>query len=331
MAKGLLFALVRKGSKLNYLDDDARNNQSEREQKVHHEKVKSRFQTSRVHKMVGGNATEGNSTQRTISSKERGCTTKKLFDLTLQKISKGCKINLNSPACSRSRISTEDAFAKKDLKSDHRSKPMLVASVATGYFVNERDDASKETILKRNGNERFMPRIVLTDHDVSNSSSTCKSLDYRPRVQYSRYNSVPQLKVDEKRKRPSSWTEGSSPRLNEFTDSRKRIVTNSLEVEQIRGLWIEAMPISASPSTQRKNFGSTNSLRGQSRQVARSDSSLGQSGTSLSLERNSLSLKSENRFVKRASSWSRGDDKVGDFNIDSTRQNRKIDIFLPTM
>ena len=327
MAKGLLFALVRKGSKLNYLDDGG-NTQSERERKVHYGKAKSRFQVSRMQEPVGGNATEGNSTQRTTLSKERRSTRKKLFDLTLQKFSKGCKMNRNSPACSNNRTSTENASTQRDAKSEHRNKPMLVPSVASGYFVNECDSTNKEVIAKRHGNEKIMPRIVLTDHYAGNSS-TCKPLDNRPRVQYSRYGSLPQLRVDEKRKRPSSWTGESSPRLNDSTDSRYRKITNSLEAEQSRGLWVEALTISASPSTQRRNLGSANTLRPKSRPLVRPDSGFERSGKAMTLEYDSLSLQTKDRFVKRASSWSRGDENVGDFVI--ARQNRKIDIFLPAM
>ncbi|KAL9979974.1 hypothetical protein ACROYT_G008501 [Oculina patagonica] len=169
MAKGLLFALVRKGSKLNYLDD-AGNARFERERKVHYEKAKSRFQVSGIHGTVGGKSTEGNSgrnsTQPTTTSKERRCTRKKLFDLTLQKFSKGCKVNRNLPACSSDRTSTENAITERDVKSEHRHKPMLVPSVASGYFVNECDSANKETISKKHGKEKTMPRIVLTDHDA---------------------------------------------------------------------------------------------------------------------------------------------------------------------
>lgn len=326
MAKGLLFALVRKGSKLNYLDD-AGNTQSERERKVHYEKAKSRFQVSGIHGTVGGNATEGNSTQPTTSSKERRCTRKKLFDLTLQKFSKGCKMNRNLPACSSNRTSTENALTEREVKSEHRHKPMLVPSVASGYFVNECDSVNKETISKKHGSEKIMPRIVLTEHDASNSPA-CKSLDNRPRVQYSRYGSLPQLRVDEIKKRPSSWSAKSSPMLNDFSDRRSRTTKNSLEAEQSPGLWVEAMTISVSPSTQRRNLGSANSLRPQSRPPVRPDSSFERSGRNL--ERDSLFLQPNDRFVKRASSWSRGDEKVGDFN-NGARQNRRIDIFLPTM
>lgn len=322
MAKGLLFALVRRGSKLNYLDDTG-NNQSERERKVHYEREKSRCKADSVHETTKDKVTEENSFRHATASKESRCRRKKLFDLTLQKLSKGCKVNnRNSPACSNN--STENAFTQRDVvkSADHRSKPMLVPSVASGYFVNDHDDASKEVSSKKHENGKVMPRIVLTDHDASNSSAACKTLENRFRVLNSRCGSLPQLQVDEKRKRPASWTGESSPRLNDFTNRTRSRTTSSLEAKQSQGLWVEAMTISPSPSSLRRNLGSANSMRPQSRQLIGPDSCLERSGRAV------RSLQTKDCFVKRASSWSGGDEKVVDFNA---RQNRKIDIFLPTM
>lgn len=328
MAKGLLFALVRRGSKLNYLDD-AGNKLSEREGKVHYERAKTRFQVSARNETRGNNVSEENYAQHTTASKEGRCRRKKLFDLTLQKLSKGYKMNRNSPACSDNSISTGNAFALEESKSVHRSKPTLVPSVASGYFVNECGDiASKKMNSKKHENGKVVPRIVLTDHDTGNLSA-CKSLENRPRVQYSRYGSLPQLRVNEKPGRPSSLNGDTSPKLNDFTDRRSKTITNGLEAELSPGFWVEAMTISVSPSAQRKSLRSANSLRPKSRQLVRPDSSLERSERAAKLDCESLSLPTKDRFVKRARTWSRGDEKVDDFI--SARQNRKIDIFLPTM
>jgi len=326
MGKGLLFALVRRGSKLNYLDDTG-NKQSEREGKVHYEKAKPRFQVSAKNETTGNNVREGNDSQQLTALKEGRSTRKKLFDLTLRKLSKGCKMNRHSPACSNNTISTENAFGQGDMKSVHRSKPMLVPSVASGYFVNECDSASKETNSK--DHEKNVPRIVLTDHDPGNTSA-CKSFENRPRVQYSRYaGSLPQLRVNEKTTRPPSWNGDSISKLNDFTDRRSKTIKNGLEVEQSPGFLVGAMAISVSPSARRKSLRSANSLRPKSRQLIRPGSSIERREMAATSDCEALSFLTKNHFVKRTSSWSRGDEKVNDFI--SARQNRKIDIFLPTM
>ena len=326
MAKGLLFALVRKGSKLNYLDDTG-NKQSEREVEVGYEKAKARFQVSAKNETTGNNGREGNDSQHTTASKEGRCTQKKLFDLTLQKLSKGCKMNRHSPACSNNSMSMENTFGQSDMKSAHRKKPMLVPNVASGYFVNECGGARKDTNSKNH--EKNVPRIVLTDHDTGNTSA-CKSFENRSRVQYSRYaGSLPQLRSNEKTTRPLSWNGDSSSKLNEFTDRRSKTITNGLGGEQSSGFRMEAMAISGSPSARRKSLRSANSLCPKSRQLIRPGSSLERSEMAATSDCDALSLLTKDRFVKRASSWSRGDEKVNDFI--SAGKNRKIDIFLPTM
>ena len=323
MAKGLLFALVRKGSKLNYLDETS-NTQSEREGKVRYERAKSHSQASAKSKTKeNNNASGGNDSQHTTASKEGRRRRKKLFDLTLQKLSKGCKMNRQSPACSNNTILTENAFGQGDIRSVHRNKPMLVPSAASGYFINECNSASKETISKNY--EKNVPRIVLTDLDNGNISAACKSLENRSRVQYSRYaGSLPQLRPT----RPSSCNGDSCSKLNDFTDRKSKTITNGLEAEQSPGFWVEAITISVSPSLRRKSLRSVNSLDPKSRQI-RTGSSIESSEMAATSNCEVLSLPTKDHFVKRAGSWSRGDEKVNDFI--SARQNRKIDIFLPTM
>lgn len=323
MAKGVLFALVRRGSKLNYLDETG-NRQSEREGNVRYEKAKSRFQENAENETKDNNVKEGNDSQHTTALKEGRRTRKKLFDLTLHKLSKGCKMNRQSPACSNNNILKENAFGQGDLRSVHRNKPMLVPSVACGYFVNECNSASKETISKNH--DKNVPRIVLTDHEHS-STSACKSFENRPRVQYSRYaDSLPQLRST----RPSSWKGDSSSKLNDFSDRKsKTTVVNGLEAEQSTGFWVESITISVSPSAQRKSLRSANSLDPKSRQLIRTSSSIERSEMHATSNCEVLSLPTKDHLVKRAGSWSQGDEKVNDFI--SARQNRKIDIFLPTM
>ena len=324
MAKGLLFALVRKGSKLNYLDETS-NTQSEREGKVRYERTKSHSQASaKSETKENNNASKGNDSQHTTASKEGRRRRKKLFDLTLQKLSKGCKMNQQSPACSNNTILTENAFGQGDIRSVHRNKPMLVPSVASGYFVTECNSASKETISKNH--EKNVPRIVLTDLDNGNISAACKSLENRSRVQYSRYaGSLPQLRTT----RPSSCNGDSCSKLNDFTDRKSKTITNGLEAEQSPGFWAEAITISVSPSLRRKSLRSANSLDSKRRQLITTGSSIGRSEMAATSNCEVLSLPTKDHFVKRAGSWSRGDEKVNDFI--SARQNRKIDIFLPSM
>ena len=328
MAKGLLFALVRRGSKLNYLDETGINRQSEREGNVRYEKAKLRFQASAENEMKGNNAREGNDSQHAKASKEGRRTRKKLFDLTLQKLSKGCKMNGQSPSCSNTdTILKENAFGRGEIRSVHRNKPMLVPSVACGYFVNECNSASKETISTNH--EKNVPRFILTDHE-NGSTSACKSIENCPRVQYSRYaGSLPQLRPT----RPSTWKGDSSSKLNDFTDRKsKTTVINGLEAEQSPGFRVEFITISMSPTVRRKNLRSANSLDPKGRQLTRTGSSIERSEMHSTSGSNCevLSLPTkEGHFVKRAESWSRGDEKVNDFI--SARQNRKIDIFLPTM
>lgn len=329
MAKGLLFALVRRGSKLNYLDDTD-NKRSEGEGKVRYQKPRLPFQVSAKNETTGNNVSEGDDSQHTTVSKEGRCTRKKLFDLTFQKLSKGYKMNRQSPACSNNSISKENAFPQGDMKSFVRGKPMLVPSVASGYYVNRCDSTvTKEVYSKKNENAKVVPRIVLTDHDTGNSSA-CKSLENRPRVQYSRYaGSLPQLRVSEKSSRPSSWNGDSSSRLNDLTDRKSKTKTNGLESQQSPEFRVEAMTISVSPSAGRKSLRSTNSLLPKNRQLVRPGSSLERSEVATTSDCEVLSLPTKDRFVKRTKSWSRGDEKVSDFF--SAKQNRKIDIFLPTM
>lgn len=341
MAKGLLFALVRRGSKLNYLDDG--NMPSEHERKLKHEKDKSRFKVKSQKRVIEVKTTEICSTehQREEVKVESKRTRKKLFDLTLQKLSKGSRTNRSSPDCSNNNASTEDSFTGKRRgrpKSDYLSKVTWVPSVASGYFVHEVSASnSKEPTSKKQENGSHMPRIVLTDHDAGNST-TDKSVERNiPRMPYSRYSSLPQLRVDESRKRPCSWTGGvSSPQLNDFTNRRSR--TSSMETEpnysnsnqiKISGLCVEAIPIAASPSTSRRNLGSANSLRSQGRQLNRPDSLVESRGNCVTKSDNSLSVDTKDHFVKRASSWSRGDEKVSDFK--ERQHAKKIDIFLPTV
>ena len=325
MAKGLLFALVRRGSKLNYLDDT--DNKSEREGKLCYEKAKSCFQVSAKNETAGNNVSEGNDSKHPTVSKEGRNTSKRLFDLTFQKLSKGCKRNRQSPACSNNCISMKNALPQGDTKSCHRSKPRLVPSVASGYFVNE-----CETNSKKHENGKVVPRIVLTDHHTGKLSA-CKSSENRTPPQYSRYvGSLPQLRVNEKTTRPSSWNGDSSSRLNDFTDRRSKTLTSGLEAAQSPRFQLEAMTISVSPSARRRSLRSANSLCPKSRQLislVRPGSSLecGEIATTSDCE--ALSLPTKDRSVKRAKSWSRGDEKVNDFI--GARQNRKIDIFLPPM
>ena len=326
MGKGLLFALVRRGSKLNYLDATG-TKQSELEGNFRYEKAKSRLRVSTKNETRSNHRSEENDSQHTRASKEVRSTRKKLFDLTLQKLSKGCKMNRHSPACSNNSISTENAFGHGDMSSVHRNKPVLVPSVASGYFVNECDSGSKETNSKYQ--DKNVPRIVLTDHDTSNSSG-CQSVENRPRVQYSRYaGSLPLLRVSEKPTRPSSWNGDSSSKLNDFSDRRSKTVKTGLETEQSPGFRVEAMTISVSPSARRKSLRSAKSLRSRSRQLIRPGSSIEQGQIVATSDCEALSLLTKDRLIKRASSWSRGDEKVNDFI--SARQNKKIDIFLPTM
>ena len=329
MAKGLLFALVRRGSKLSYLEDGGKS-PSQSKQKVHYQKTKSRFKVNRIPRSIEDKSSEGHDTPENTISVERTFTRKRLFNVALQKISKGHKITRNSPASSNNSASTENVLTAREMKSDCRSKPMIVPSVASGYFVAECNSSRKEsTSKKKESVGQVMPRIMLTDHDAGNVSSTAsKTLENRPRVQYSwNFGSLPQLRVDEKRKRPSSWTGESSPRLDDFTDriSRK---TSASESEQSLRLWVGAMSISPSPSTQRRNLGSANSLRPGSRHSNRPDSSFDRSGRPVTLD-SLLPLKPKDRCVRRATSWGRVDEVTC---IDSgVQQNRKIDIFLPTV
>ena len=329
MAKGLLFALVRRGSKLNYLDDTG-NKPSEGEGKVRYQKPKSPFKVSAKNETTGNNVSEGDDSQHTTVSKEERCTRKKLFDLTFQKLSKGYKMNRHSSACSNDSISKENAFPQGDMKSFLRGKPMLVPSVASGYYVNRCDSAvTKEAHSKKNENAKVVPRIVLTDHDTGNSSA-CKLLENRPRVQYSRYaGSLPQLRVSEKSPRPSSWNGDSNSRLNDLTDRKSKTKTNGLESKQSPEFRVEAMTISVSPSAGRKSLRSANSLRPKNRQLVTPGSSLERSEGATTSDCEILSMPTKDRFVKRTRSWSREDEKVNDFI--SAKQNRKIDIFLPTM
>ena len=329
MAKGLLFALVRRGSKLNYLDDTG-NKRSEGEEKVRYQKPKSPFQVSAKNETTGNNVSEGDDSQHTTVSKEERCTRKKLFDLTFQKLSKGYKMNRHSSACLNNSIPKENAFPKDDMKSLLRDKPMLVPSVASGYYVNRCDTAvTKEAHSKKNENAKVVPRILLTDHDTVNSSA-CKSLENRPRVQYSRYaGSLPQLRVSEKSPRPSSWNGDSSSRLNDLTKRKSKTKTNRLESKQSPEFRVEAMTISVSPSAGRKSLRSTNSLRPKNRQLVTPGSSLERSEVVTTSDCEILSMTTKDHFVKRARSWSRGDEKVNNFI--NVKQNRKIDIFLPTM
>lgn len=343
MAKGKLFALVRKGSKLNYLDDG--NNQSDCERKHTHENVNRLFKVNSREGMIGRKTTELRSTQQLqtatgkAESKRKG---RRLFDMRLQKFSRGCKTHRNPPACSNNNESTDsDAFTSKQRdmpKSDYLSKDMLVPSVASGYFVHEISSSnSKEPTSKKHGNGTLMPRIVLTDHDEGNLTKGKTVETNRSRIQYySRYSSFPQLQVEKRRKRPSSWKDGeSSPKLKDFTNTRSR--TDSVELEsicsnssnsKIKGLYVEAIPISTSPFTERRNNGSTKSLRSQDSQPNSLDSTIELCSRAVKSD-TSLSIETKNRSVKRASSWSRGDEKLSEFN---ERQNaRRIDIFLPTV
>ena len=326
MAKGLLFALVRRGSKLNYLDATG-NKQSELEGKVPYEKAKSRLQVSAKNETRTNHRSEENDSQHTTASKERRITRKKLFDLTFQKLSKGCQINRHSSARSNNSISTENAFGHGDMSSVHRSKPVLVPSVASGYFVNECNSASKETNSK--DHDKSVPRIVLTAHDTANSSGCC-SIENRPHVQYSRYGgSLPHLRVNEKPTRPSSRNCDSSLKMNDFSDRRSKTMKNGLEAEQSPGFRVEAMTISVSPSTGRKSLRSENSLRSKSGQLMTPGSSIECRQMVVTSDCEALSLLTKDRCVKRSCSWGRADEKVNDSII--ARQNRKIDIFLPTM
>ena len=328
MAKGRLFALVRKGSKLNYLDDG--NNQSDQHERKHsNEKLKSCFkvnsQGDRVieHKTNEVSSKPSQQLQTVAGKAESKRRRKKLFDLTLQKLSKGGKTHHSSPGCMSNDISTEGAFRvskQRDLpRPDHFTKAMLVPSVASGYFVHEiSNNNHKELTSKTQENGSLMPSIVLTDHDVGNVMTRKTVETNMLRVQYSRYSSI-QLRVDERRKRPSSWTGGESSPRDEFsslTNRRGPRMSGEAEQSDISGLCVEAIPISTSPSTLQRNLG---------RQLNTSDSIVDRRERVDSL----LSVETTDRFVKRASSWSQGDAKSFD-RTDKMQSARKINIFLPT-
>lgn len=333
MAKEFLFALVRKGSKLNYLDGDG-NNQSDLDRKHNHQKVKPCLKVNGQDLMIEHKATELRSPQQVETSAGKAETKRRrhrLFDLTLQ--------NRNSPACSNDNLSKEDALRPNETdtsKSDYLNKAMLVPSVASGYFVHETSSHSdKVATSKRGENGTLMPRIVLTDHDSWNSTVSKSVETNNPRIQfYSRYSSFPQLRTDERRKRPSSWSgDESSPQFNGFSHRRSR--TTSVEAEpmysntsKISGLCVEAIPISSSPSTPRKTLSSANSLRSQGHRLNRPHSIVEWCSNITKLD-NSLSVDTKDPFAKRASSWSRGDGKV--LGLNETQNSRKIDIFLPSM
>ena len=335
MAKAFLFALVRKGSKLNYLDGDG-NDQPDLERKHNNQKVKPRFKVNRQDLRIEPKATEQVETAvGKVESKRRR---HRLFDLALQKLSKGSKTHWNSPACSNDNMSTEDALRPNEtdtLKSDYLNKVMLVPSLASGYFVRESSSHSdKVATSKRGENGTLTPRIVLTDHDSWNSAVSTPVETNSPRIQfYSRYSSFAQLRADERKKRSSSWSGGeSSPQLNDFNHRRPR--TSTVETEptykntsKISGLCVEAIPISTSPSTPRKTVSSANSLRSHGRQLNRPHSTVEWCCSDISKSDNSLSVDTKDSFVKRSSSWCRGDV----LGLNETQNSRKIDIFLPSM
>lgn len=341
MAKGFLFALVRKGSKLNYLDGDG-NNQSNLERKHNHQKAKPCLKVNSQDLMIEHKTTELRSTQQVetaVGKSESKRRRHRLFDFSLQKLSKGSKTHRNSPACSNDNLSKEDSLRPNETdtsKSDYLNKAMLVPSVASGYFVHEISSHSEKVATSKRGeNETHMPRIVLTDHDSWNSTAGKPVETNSPRIQfYSRYSSFPQLRTDERRKRPSSWNgDESSPHLNDFNHRRSR--TTSVEAEpmysntsKISGLCVEAIPISSSPSTPRKTLSSANSLRSQWHRLNRPHSTVEWCGNIVKSD-NSLSVETKDLFAKRESSWSRGDGKV--LGLNETQNSRKIDIFLPSM
>lgn len=334
MAKGLLFALVRKGSKLNYLDDGNNLQCDKRKRKQSNENCKAH---SKVNGQ-GGVIKNGNhgarksleqfeTSSEKSDSKRRG---RKLFDLTLQKLSKGCK---SSPVCViNGTISPQGTGIRRDTpKPGHPGKAMVVPSVASGYFVHETSNNNrKEATLKMQENELLIPRIAVTDHNMGYFTPSGKTVETnRPCIHYSRNSSLPQLRVDERRKRPALTKDESSSQFSGFTNQRASVEPQISKVEaEPSGLFIEAIPISASPSTSRKNQGSANSLRSQCSQTNRSDI------ISVSLLdrcwKGDSSFDTKNCLIKRASSWSRGDEKR--LGLTDERQNsRKINIFLPTL
>lgn len=334
MAKGLLFALVRKGSKLNYLDDGNNLQCDKRKRKQSNENCKAHSKVNRQGGVIknGDHGARKSSEQFETSSeksdsKRRG---RKLFDLTLQKLSKGCK---SSPVCvNNGTISPQGTGKQRDTpKPGHPGKAMVVPSVASGYFVHETSNNNrKEATLKMQENELLIPRIAVTDHKVGYFTPSGKTVETnRPCIHYSRYSSLPQLRVDERRKRPAWTKDESSSQFSGFTNQRASVEPQISKVEaEPSGLFIEAIPISASPSTSRKNQGSANSLRSQCSQTNRSDI------ISVSyLDRcwkGDSSFDTKNCLIKRASSWSRGDEKS--LGLTDERQNsRKINIFLPTL
>lgn len=319
MAKGLLFALVRKGSKLNYLDDGNKQSRS-------NESVKPLFKVNSSggkteHKETGLCSTQQVQMARgKVESKRRR---NKLFDMTLQKLPKGRKTHRKSPVCSR----TKDSFTPREIdisKSDYPFKTMVVPSIASGYFVRK----FSSTNSKGSQSGTLMPRIVLTDHNSWNSAGS-KTLEMNvAQIQYySRHSSFPQLRAGEQKRRPSSWNgEDSSPHLNNASNRRSRpgspeagsSTSSLLSRNTTSGLYIETIPISTSPTTPRKNVGSANSLRPLGLDHNRIHSTV---------ERHSKGVDSPS--VKRARSWSRGDEKIAGF--DKRQNGRKIDIFLPSM
>ena len=336
MAKGLLFALVRKGSKLNYLDDGNNLQCDKRKRKQSNENCKAQSNVNVQGGVIkNGNYGARNSSEQFETSTEKSDSKRKgrkLFDLTLQKLSKGCK---SSPACvNNGTISPQSTAKQRDTpRPGHPGKAMVVPSVASGYFVHETSNTSRrEATLKMQENELVIPRIAVTDRNVGYFTPSKTVETNRPCVHYSRYSSLPQFRVDERRKRPAWTKDESSSQFSGFTNQRAsvepQISKAEAEPSNIGGLFIEAIPISTSPSLSRKNRGSANSLRSQCSQTNRSDI------ISVSfLDRcwkGDSSFDTKNCLIKRASSWSRGDEKS--LGLSDERQNsRKINVFLPTL
>ena len=313
MAKGL-FALVRRGSKLNYLDDAGRDLSQRQQTEVHPQNaahiVKSILRSKEDH------SSKENDTLESTTSKERTSTEKILLNLNFQKLSIGRKIARNSLSNSKRTSSAETTLTTKEVNQGLSGKPKLVLSVASGYFVGECNSSSIETTSKKEESAgKIVPCIILPDHDSVNIRSTaCNSFENHPFVQYSRnFGSQPHLRGSaEKKKRPSSWTSESSPGRNDLTDKISK-TTSVFVSNQNLGLLGEAVPISASPSQRRNKKES--SLSPEGRHLSRLVSSLDRSGRVV------------DRSVRRAKSWGRGDE-VTDSGI---QQSRKVDIFLPTV
>lgn len=311
MAKGL-FALVRRGSKLNYLDDAGRDLSQRKQTEVHPQNEAHRVKSiprSRDH------SSKENDTLESTIAKERTSTEKILLNLNFQKLSIGRKIARNSLANSKSTSLAETTLTTKEVNQDLSGKPKLVLSVASGYFVGECNSSSIETTSKKEESAgKIVPCIILPDHDTVNIRSTaCNNFENHTCLQYSRnFGSQPHLRGSaEKKKRPSSWTE-SSPGRNDLTDKISKTTSVFVSNKNL-GLLGEAVPISASPSQRRNKKES--SLSPESRHLSRLVPSLDRSGRVV------------DRSVRRAKSWGRGDE-VTDSGI---QHRRKVDIFLPTV